>query len=238
MWLSVLPVKALGMKFAPPEFSMLLRWWLGISVLCETPCPEAGCPEKLDPLGDHAVMCACGPSRISRHDSVNWTWARELKSAGFHVSIEQHVDPDSNRRSADTLVDNWDHGAQCAQDWVITHTLQHSAVTKRTLDPNMAVKNAEAYKNSYAKDCCNAVGVDFLPLATDTFGGFGELARQAIKKVASQARLCRGADERLTGGRLLQRLQVSVMKGVARQLLRRITHEDEGDGSDEEDGEE
>jgi hypothetical protein len=233
VWLAALPVKALGLKFTPTEFSALLRWWLGIPTLDVAPCPEPGCPETLDALGDHAVMCASGPSRISRQDAVNRTWAHELKGSGFHVTIEQHVDPESNRRSADTLVDNWDHGAQCAHDWIVTHTLQRAAVTRVNLDPDAALRTAEAHKNSYAKEACESADVDFLPLAADTFGGFGDLAKQAITKAASHAKLCRGADARGARSRILQRLQVSAMKGIARQLLRRVTHEDGGDGPEE-----
>ena len=228
-WLAALPSKPLGTKFSKVEFSVLLRWWLGLPVFSadSTPCPEPRCPEVLDPSGDHAVMCASGPSRISRHDAVNQTWAHALKGAGFHVAVEVHVDPDSQRRSADTLADNWDHGRQCAHDWVVTHALQKEAVTRKTPDPDTALKHAEAYKNSYAKQRCEERGVDFLPLAIDTFGGFGELAQQAIRKAANGARLMRNEDCALSRSRLLQRLQVSAMMGVARQLLRRQTYDDD-----------
>jgi hypothetical protein len=226
-WLGVLPVKSVGLKIPSTEFSALIRWWLGIPVLAPTCCPEVGCSEQLDPLGDHAVMCPCGPSRISRHNDVNHTWAHELNSAGYLATVEQHVDPDSNRRSADTLVANWEFGFPAAHDWVVTHTLQSAAVTRKKLVADTALKNAEAHKNSYAKERCEAVGVTFIPLAVDTFGGFGELARSALCKVATHARLCRGADFGTTRGRLLQRLQATLMRGVARQLVRRIKHEDE-----------
>jgi len=150
-WLAALPVKQLGLKFDKNEFIALLRWWLGLSILLPEPCPEPKCTHSLDVWGDHAVMCPCGPSRIARHDAVNNVWAHCLKSAGFYVTKEVHCDPDSQRRSADTLVDCWLFGRQCAHDWVITHTLQKSALARASVDPATALADAEAFKRSYAK---------------------------------------------------------------------------------------
>ena len=100
----------------------------------------------------------------------------------------------------------------------------------------MAVRVSEEHKNSYAKEVVEARGVAFVPLAADTFGGFGDSASDAISKVAAHARLCRGEDFELTRTRLVQRLQVAVMRGVARQLLRRITHPGNDNETDEDDG--
>ena len=68
--------------------------------------------------------------------------------------------------------------------------------------------------------------MDFLPLAADTFGGFGPLAEEAIFKVAKHARLRRGVAA-LTASQLFQRLQFAVLRGVARQVLRRMNHQED-----------
>ena len=64
-----------------------------------------------------------------------------------------------------------------------------------------------------------------MPLAADTFGGFGPTAEDAMSKVAKDAQLLRGVDA-LPAIHLRQRLQIAVLRGVARQLLRRITQHD------------
>ena len=176
-------------------------------------------------MGNHAVMCPCGPSRIARHDAVNHVWAHCLKSAGYHVTKEVHCDPASQRRSADTLVDSWKYGRQCAHDWVITHTLQKSSLARGSLDPLVPLVEAEANKISYAKSVCEASGIDFLPLAADTFGGFGAHAESALLEIAKNAELLRGSSAP-PPAHLRQRLQMAILRGVARQLLRRITHHD------------
>ena len=44
--------------------------------------------ESMDTMGDHAVSCKFGPSRIARHDRVNKAWAFALKGAGMAVKME------------------------------------------------------------------------------------------------------------------------------------------------------
>ena len=190
----------------------------------------------MDALGDHAVTCKCGPSRIARHDAVNNTWAFALKGAGLSVKTEVFTDPGTMRRSADTLVDRWEYGRSAAHDWVVSHTLQRTAIAPdggRGKNVNFALEQAERKKDSYAKRVCETRGLDFIPLAMDTFGGVGEGTKKAISVAVAHARLHRGNtlyDRTLTRRALLQRLQVAVMRGVARQLLRRLCGGEEMDG--------
>ena len=105
---------------------------------------------------------------------------------------------------------------------MITHTLQKSSIARSTLDPSGPLLDAEANKVSYANSVCVANGIDFLPLAADTFGGFGEQAEAAMREVTKNAQLLRG--DSLPPTHLRQRLQFAILRGVARQLLRRFTH--------------
>ena len=72
-----------------------------------------------------------------------------------------------------------------------------------------------------------------MPLATDTFGGVGERVKKAISIVVANARIFRGNalyDRNVSWRGLTQRMQVAVMRGVARQLLRRLAVEEEEGG--------
>ena len=171
-----------------------------------------------------------------RHDGVNRAWAFALKGAGLSVKIEVYTDPESHHRSADTFVERWEYGRSAAHDWVVSHTLQKAAVEagggKR---PNFALEQAERTKISYAKDRCEMRCLDFVPLAMDTFGGVGDRARKAITTAVSHARIHRGNalyDRTVSRRGLIQRLQVALMRGVARQLLRRlVVGEGEGEAA-------
>ena len=235
-WWSVIPVRQLGLKFDRDEFLALVKWWLGLPVYAGQQgmaliCPEAHCEEVMDAKGDHAVMCPYGPSRTARHDGVNKVWAATLKSAGMSVKVEQMIEPDSKRRSADTLVDGWEFGRSAAHDWTVGHVLQKAALTQK--NPDFVVDQAESHKDSYAKERCRVRGLDFLPLAMDSFGGMGVAARKAVNVAVAHARIFHGNalyDRSLTRRMLAQRLQVAVMRGVARQLLRRLGVDDERGG--------
>ncbi len=225
-WWTVVPSRVLGLKFDRPEFLAIVRWWLGVPLFPQGGvCPEGRCSEQLDVFGDHAVCCPFGPSRIARHDGVNSVWAFSLKSAGFVARTEVYTDPESNRRSADTLVDSWEYGRQAAHDWVISHALQKSALDSGGGEPDYAVRQAEARKDSYAKKRCEEAGLDFIPLAMDTFGGLGADASRAIGVAVARARIFRSSalsDRSTSCLGLRQRLQVAAVRGIARQLLRRV----------------
>ena len=97
------------------------------------------------------------------------------------------------------------------------------------------MEQAQEKKDSYAKKRCEERGLDFVPLAMDTLGGVGASAKKAIGIAVAHARIHHGNalyDRTLSRRALLQRLQVAVMRGVVRQLLRRMVvgGEDEGVG--------
>ena len=111
-WLSVIPVRQLGLKFDQDEYLALVRWWLGVAIYSQQPekaplvCPEGACGETMDIMGDHAVTCKFGPSRIARHDGVNKARAFALKGAGIYTG------PETMHRSADTLVRSEEHTSE------------------------------------------------------------------------------------------------------------------------------
>jgi hypothetical protein len=230
-WLQAVPCAAVGMKFDRDEFLVLLKWWLGMDIMpadggtCQEGCGGKVCGAPLDSLGDHAVLCGYGPSRTTRHDAVNEKWAAQLRAFGFRVKMEVRTDPETKRRAADTWVENWKDGRGAAHDWVITHVWQKEAEERGKTDPNWAVEKAEAYKELGAKEDVERRGMVFVPMAADTFGGFGVAAREAVRRAVARGRIFEGnalCDRYATQNGMLQSLQVGVMRGIARQLLRRL----------------
>lgn len=226
-WLNVVPARALGTKLEPAVFGSLLRLWAGEVVCGETRCPErtrAGkqCGEEMDVRGDHALVCPVGSGRIARHNEVNKTWLMIQRSVGLLAQREVRVVPDSRKRHADTFVWQWDRGRDGAHDWVIPHVLAKEGLKRRVLDPWWAVERAEEMKRRAEKGQCAERGVEFVPMALDTFGGFGESARKAIVRVANEGRLFRGMDFELSKKRIAQKLRVVMLRGVGSQIVRRL----------------
>ena len=98
------------------------------------------------------------------------------------------MDPNTQRRAADTFVYNWNNGSPAAHDWKVTHVLR-AGMEKNLTDPNWAVRESEAAKARAEQGTCAKQGVDFSPLVIDTMGGFGPQAIKAISKVANHCRI-------------------------------------------------
>ena len=66
-WLNMVPVRALGLYLRPREFTVAVKYRLGVRVY-----PEAGpcivCGEDSDAYGNHAVRCGKEGERIFRHN--------------------------------------------------------------------------------------------------------------------------------------------------------------------------
>ncbi len=117
------------------------------------------------------------------------------------MKMEVYTDPDSARRSADTLVDHWEFGRSAAHDWVVSHALQKMALESTGgKNPDFALEQAENRKNSYAKAICESRGLDFIPLSLDTFGGVGATAKKAIDIAVAHGRNITETPQRTRGG--------------------------------------
>ena len=228
-WLNVVPCRALGTRMVGAVFNTALRWWVGASTWQAEVCGVRAangrqCGKELDKWGDHAVICPFGPGRIARHNAVNMTWLAAEKTAGFSVSREVGIKTEerSHKRQADTLVYDWEGGACCAQDWVVAHIMTKAELKAKSADPNRAVIDAEKGKEKREGGKCEkVVGIKYLPMAVDTFGGFGPNAMGAMERVANEMRVAKDMDPQISTKRLAQKLRVVVMSHVANELLRR-----------------
>jgi hypothetical protein len=95
----------------------------------------------------------------------------------------------------------------------------------KKMDPFGAVTKAEERKRRLeGGPLCESAGVDFMPLAMDTFGGFGPSATEALEVVADQIRTLKGEEEdekEYKAKRIAQKLRVVMLRFVARQILSR-----------------
>lgn len=170
------------------------------------------------------MNCKVGPGVIARHNGINLAWMLAEKAAGYTVQREQRVQMGSRKKPADTLVWGWKGGDACAQDWAVVHPMTKAGLGKKKLDPYEAVEKAEERKRRAEAGMCEEAGVDFLPLAMDTFGGFGPSATEAMMVVVDQMRTLKGEEEEekdYRAKRLAQKLRIWMLKFLARQVLSR-----------------
>ena len=87
-------------------------------------------------------------------------------------------------------------------------------------DPNRAAVEAEKGKEKKEGGRCEeVVGVKYLPMAVDTFGGFGPNAIGALERVANEMRVAKDMEAQVSSKRLAQKLRVVVMSHVATEIL-------------------
>ena len=212
-------------------FLTVLRWWLGGRINQADQCgvrKATGqmCGMELDKWGDHAVSCKVGPGVIARHNGVNLAWLLAEKAAGYSVQREQKVVFAGKKKPADTLVWGWKGEDACAQDWAVVHPMTKKGLGARKLDPYEAVTQAEERKKRLESSMCADAGVGFVPLAMDTFGGFGPSASEALEVVADQMRTLKGEEDQekeFRAKRLAQKLRITMFRAMGHQILARAS---------------
>ena len=82
-WLNALPSKPLGLHLRRTEFITAIRYRLGLPVFrVQGECPMPACHVVNDIMGDHAISCAVGGERISKHNHVRDTIFKAAVEAG------------------------------------------------------------------------------------------------------------------------------------------------------------
>ena len=213
-WLTAIPSKALGLHLRPQEFTLAVRYRLGLPVfLLEGECPAARCRGHNDIWGDHAVSCAIGGERISKHNHV--------RDAIFQAAAQAHLGPrkepggllpGSDDRPADVLLPVWDQGRDTALDVCVVNPLQDGLVDRVAREGDAGVHHAFSAKVAKYGARCDAEGISFLPLAVDTFGGWHSRSLDALVKLGRQVARQVGKDEEEVVRQLRQRLSVLLVR--------------------------
>ena len=187
-WLSAAPIPALELHLYSNEFRVALKYRLGEKLYeNERKCPfcKSG---TLDVMGDHAVSCHGRGDMISRHDRIRnkviWAGSGALLSP---VSEQKSLLPDNNSRQGDIFLPVWNNGLPAALDVTVTSPLQSSLIINASEKSGFALSAAEDRKYEQYAQNCSEVGIQFIPLAFETFGGFSETVRKTLKRIATLA---------------------------------------------------
>ena len=91
-------------------------------------------------------------------------------------------------RPGDVFVPSWTHGRPAAFDVTVFSPLTREWLAKaqrgQPVTIGAAALAAEQRKLRRHADHCRALGVDFIPLAVDTFGGWTLSSLQALRAIA------------------------------------------------------
>ena len=185
-------------------------------------CPMPACHVTNDIMGDHAISCAIGGERISKHNHVRDAIFKAAVEAGLGpVREPDGLLPGSDDRPADVLIPIWTEGRDTALDITVVNPLQQALVARASEEGDSAVEHAHKAKLRKYEERCDAEAISFLPLAVDTFGGWHKVGLKTITRLGRQLARNLGKDEDEVVRHLRQRLGVLIVRDNAAMMASR-----------------
>ena len=133
-----------------------------------------------DVFGDHLVSCPHGGT-WKRHNSLCSAIEAIAVATGLRVRTEVAVQ--GRLRPADLALSHWSGGRDAAVDPTVVHSLNPSIPWDLS---QSAVDRAEAAKHVKSDAPCAAADMDFIPVAVDTFGGYGQEEHRFLSQLFSK----------------------------------------------------
>jgi hypothetical protein len=149
----------------------------------EGSCME--CAQPLDRHGFHALSCSTGRRLKKRHDGAVNVLATHAQRARYKVREDVAImrDGPNRPRPADLLLRRFQDGKDAALDVTFVAPLQKKHLKKAANNVGVAVKAAEAVKRRKYAEQCRQHNVIFIPIAAETYGGWGPSAIKAFETI-------------------------------------------------------
>ena len=122
---------------------------------------------------------------------------------------------------ADVYLPNWKRGQPTAIDVTVISTLQQLTLAGAANTPGHALTVAEERKMAANSESCHALGINFIPLAVESLGGWSSEAIDTISSIGKLQGQCLGISPSETTRHLFQRLAIALWKGNATLWIRR-----------------
>jgi hypothetical protein len=231
-WLAATPSKMIDMHMSGAEVAIASSLHLGVDVMRGgEPCRFCG--TVLDSKGVHPASCMAGGDVTLRHNRVRNIMFRfssrgqlnaELETAG--VLDEQGVFVDLCR-PADVMIDALDATSsgveRVALDIKVINALGPGHYQESLDGPLVAAENYReaACSRGNVRARCAAKGVRYEPLVFTTQGGCEKHAEAIISQIADKVAQSECRDAGKVKAEMLQTICMSIMKSVAKSIVRR-----------------
>ena len=120
--------------------------------------------------------------------------------------------------SSDVFISGWQGRQDAALDVTVTNPLKDDTRAGAAATAGHGASQAYERKMHTSADACWAQGIIFLPLATETFGGWHEVAEAQVRKLAEALARHNGQEE----GEAKSRLRGLLKQGNAAMMANRI----------------
>ena len=132
------------------------------------------------------MCCGTGRERIARHNNLCDALFAAAVGAGLGPTREERfLLPGSDCRPGDIFIPHWTGGRDTALYVTVGHPLQSALVARASTSPGSALHHTHDVKMSKAGEACRRQGIEFLPLALESLGGWSEVAENQVRKLGS-----------------------------------------------------
>ena len=133
----------------------------------------------------------------------------------------RNIGPDSRARPGDVVMYNWEGGRTVALDITVVSPVAETVVREAADEGGAAAAAAELLKDDKALEACAQQDIDFLPLALESFGGWGKLALTFFRKLGRLIAQRSGRPESLETRYMFQSMSVALQRGNAIMIQER-----------------
>ncbi|GAV09243.1 hypothetical protein RvY_18815 [Ramazzottius varieornatus] len=204
-----LPVSTLGNLLDDNSFRISVGLRLGAK-LCETHICRCG--TKVDSTGRHGLACKHSAGRHSRHDALNDIIHRALTSCQVHNVREPNgLMRDGNMRPDGLTLVPWYQGKALAWDVTVVDTLARTYLQGSTNQVGYAANQAEEKKRRKYEELEGRYL--FCPVGFETYGVFGNEARELVEKIGKKVAARTGEPRSLSF--LKQKISIEIQTGNA-----------------------
>ena len=226
-WLSAAPNFKNFKYFESNQFSVALRYWLGIPIFNST-C-KCRCGQIIDVFGDHATTCKVGGGPIHRHDLIRDAIFECCNMAGISASKDiTGYQAGQKDRVGDVVLNSFDHGREMLVDvtcWspLYLPRIQHSAASsKYTVSKAHSFKLKSRNTNQEGRIKTTKGMVAFMPFACDTFGGSSPEATKLLHSIALEMSLKHNNSKAFCLSRISTRVSVAIQQGNSFCLVNKL----------------
>ena len=212
-FLNALPLASCGLKLSDIELPVVCSLRIG-STLCHP--HKCFCGKDVEANGRHGLSCGQQVGRFPRHTEANYLIKRALAQINFPSILEP-----SNLIGVENLIPDgvtifpYGHGKCLAWDFTCIDTICDTYVLDPAREAGKAAKIAESKKINKYKDLGN--NYEFMPIAVETFGSWGQDSLKFIKEIGKRIQEVTG--EKRSTSYLIQSISMSIQRGNAASIL-------------------
>lgn len=220
-WLMAVP--RWNLKMAQLEHIIACKLRLGMPCYAPDMYSCLVCGALSDPLGNHSLSCATTSDRMHRHKSQCDCLVASATSAAKGVVLERKgLIPGTQERPGDVSIAGWTRGRTGVFDCTVVSPVVLSVVAHAAVTQGYAAEQAEREKDNKYSEACRLQNLHFVPVAVETFGGWGVQAQETFRMLSAMVAARSGKSHSDELRWMYQRHAVALQRDNARMVLRRM----------------